>query len=251
MLRRPGHTEASVDLCRLAGCRPAGVLCEIVNPDGTMARTPQLREFAAVHGLRCITIADLVRYRLRHDALVERSTVAPLLTRCAHAEGLAISAPAPRTRKESTQGTATSSRAAAQFACSSARSSAHAAPSASPGWLRCCRYGQFTAYAYRSMLDGTEHVALVAGQVSGAEGVLTRVHSESMLGDLFGAARCDSGSQLDKALEAIAAQGQGVLVYLRGQQGRGLGLADELRAQLDVGACASPPDVEDAAFPVS
>ncbi|EFN54915.1 hypothetical protein CHLNCDRAFT_24136 [Chlorella variabilis] len=172
VLRRPGHTEASVDLCRLAKCQPAGVLCEIVNPDGTMARTPQLLQFAKTHGLKCITIADLVRYRLKYDPLVECTAVAPLPT----------------------------------------------------------RYGEFTAHAYRSLLDGTEHIALVMGRVRHADSVLTRVHSESMLSDLFGAARCDSGSQLDAALAGIGARGSGVLVYLRGQQGRGLPLAEELQA---------------------
>lgn len=194
VLQRPGHTEASVDLCRLAGCRPAGVLCEIVNPDGSMARTPELLEFAKQHNLRVITIADLVRYRLKHDKLVECTAVAPLPT----------------------------------------------------------RYGAFTAHAYRSLLDGTEHVALVAGRVHHGEGVLARVHSESMLGDLFGASRCDSGSQLDAALERIAAHGTGVLVYLRGQQGRGLGLAEELQAHAlaEAEACGNPAVLEDAAFPV-
>ncbi|GAB4818777.1 hypothetical protein N2152v2_005823 [Parachlorella kessleri] len=172
VLRRPGHTEASVDLMRLAGCRPAGALCEIVNKDGSMARTPQLLEFARRHGLKCITILDLVRYRLKHDALVECTAVAPLST----------------------------------------------------------RYGEFTARAYRSLLDGTEHVVLVAGQVEGAEACLVRVQSESLLGDVFGSLHCNSGSQLDTALRQIAEEGCGVLVYLRGQQGRGLGVADELEA---------------------
>ena len=124
--------------------------------------------------------------------------------------------------------------------------------------FKCCcaaarRYGEFTAHAYRSLLDGTEHVALVAGHVRHAEAVLTRVHSESMLGDLFGAARCDSGSQLDAALAAMAARGSGVLVYLRGQQGRGLGLAEELQAHAVAetsDACENPATLEDATFPV-
>eukprot|EP00887_Chlorella_sp_A99_P002081 scaffold21.g2081.t1 len=198
VLRRPGHTEASVDLARLAGCRPAGVLCEIVNPDGSMARTPQLLAFAREHGLRVITIADLIRYRLKHDRLVEATVVAELPT----------------------------------------------------------RYGPFTARAYRSLLDGTEHLALVAGHVRGSEGVLARVHSESMLGDVFGSQRCDSGPQLDAALAAMAATGAGVLVYLRGQQGRGLGLAEELEAyaasacDLAGGAACDSSPLEDGAFPV-
>lgn len=124
---------------------------------------------------------------------------------------------------------------------------------ATPAPLPAGRYGAFTAHAYRSLLDGTEHVALVAGRVHHGEGVLTRVHSESMLGDLFGAARCDSGSQLDAALQQIAARGAGVLVYLRGQQGRGLGLAEELEAHAcaEAEACGNPAALEDAAFPVS
>lgn len=194
VLRRPGHTEASVDLARLAGRFPAGVLCEIVNRDGTMSRTPELLEFSARHGLKCITIADLVRYRLKHERLVELVASGVLPT----------------------------------------------------------RYGTFVAHAYRSILDGTEHVALTAGEVRGVARVLTRVHSESMLGDVFGSERCDSGSQLDASLQAIAAEGCGVLVYLRGQQGRGLGLADELTAYTspDAAACAVPAALEDASFPV-
>ena len=115
------------------------------------------------------------------------------------------------------------------------------------------RYGRFTAHAYRSLLDGTEHIALVVGNIS-SNNVLARVHSESMLGDVFGSERCDSGSQLDAALSHIAESGNGVLVYLRGQQGRGLGLADELRAYTAVGAaaevCATPGALEDSSFPV-
>lgn len=116
------------------------------------------------------------------------------------------------------------------------------------------RYGTFEARAYRSLLDGTEHLALVHGSVSGQAGVLARVHSESMLGDLLGAERCDSGSQLDAALRAIMEAGAGVLVYLRGQQGRGLGLAEELeayaRADASPAACSSPAALEDGTFPV-
>lgn len=199
VLRRPGHTEASVDLARMAGCRPAGVLCEIVAEDGSMARTPQLLAFARTHGLRVITIADLIRYRLRHDRLVQRASTAPLHT----------------------------------------------------------RHGLFTAHAYRSLLDGAEHLALVAGpghrhQGGGGsgEGVLARVHCESLLGDAFGAPRCDGGAPLDDALAAMATAGEGVLVYLRGQQGRGLGLVGELEA---AAAAAAGPGAEQgpATFPVS
>lgn len=220
VLRRPGHTEASVDLARLGGRAPAGVLCEIVNKDGTMARTPELLQFAATHGLKCITIADLVRYRLKHEGLVQWVASGELPT----------------------------------------------------------RYGRFTAHVYRSLLDNTtEHIALVAGSTisssssssdfgtatiaattssrksnSVVQEVLARVHSESMLGDVFGSERCDSGSQLDAALQQIAEAGQGVLVYLRGQQGRGLGLGDELREYTsdNVEACSMPAALEDASFPV-
>ena len=181
VLTRPGHTEASVDLSRLAGCAPAGVLCEIVNKDGTMARTPELLEFSKKYGLPCITIADLIRYRLKHDALVERT-----------AEGVVST-----------------------------------------------RYGNFTAYSYRATVFDVEqeHVALVYGGADGGgfvppskEGVLARVQNESILGDLFGSERCGSGSQFDMALEKIVEQGQGVFVYVRGQKGRGMGIAEELKA---------------------
>jgi len=182
VLVRPGHTEASVDLSRLAGCAPAGVLCEIVNRDGTMSRTPELLAFAQQHGLKCITIADLVRFRLKHEPLVERTASGVLPT----------------------------------------------------------RYGTFSAHIYRSILDGNEHVVLVAGDVRDENAVLTRVHSESTLGDVFGSQRCDTRSQLDASLENIAAEGRGVLIYLRGQQGRGLGLADELNeyTESDEVSCA-------------
>ncbi|KAK9829750.1 hypothetical protein WJX72_007674 [[Myrmecia] bisecta] len=171
VLRRPGHTEASVDLARLAGCAPAGVLSEIVDREsGEMARTPQLLEFAKQHGLKCITIADLVRHLLKHEPLVESTGIARLPT----------------------------------------------------------RYGTFTAHTYRSRLNGGEHLALVCGNVADKERILARVHSESLLGDVFGSQRCDTGSQLDLAMERIATEGEGVLVYLRGHQGRGVGLAEEL-----------------------
>jgi 3,4-dihydroxy 2-butanone 4-phosphate synthase/GTP cyclohydrolase II len=199
VLTRPGHTEAAVDLARLAGRAPAGVLCEVVAEDGSMARTPELRAFAAAHGLRCVTIADLVRWRLARDALVERAAAAPLRT----------------------------------------------------------RWGEFHAVAYRSLLDGAEHLALVAGDpaalaAAGAPPPLARVHSEGALGDVFGSERCGGGAQLDAALGALAAERRGVLVYLRGQQGRGLGLAEELAAHAagaPAGACApgggAPLDARD------
>lgn len=195
VLRRPGHTEASVDLAQLAGCFPAGVLCEIVNPDGTMARTPDLQRFAKEHSLRCITIADLVRYRLKNDVLVDKVSSGSLST----------------------------------------------------------RYGTFLAYTYRSVLDGSEHLALVAGEPDrGQSDVLVRIHGESIIGDVFGSERCDSRSQLDAALKEIASAGRGVLVYLRGQQGRGLGVSEELKTYTNGSAevCASPASLEDSSFPV-
>jgi 3,4-dihydroxy 2-butanone 4-phosphate synthase/GTP cyclohydrolase II len=171
-LKRAGHTEAAVDLARLAGCRPAGVICEIVNPDGSMARLPRLREFAAEHGLPLISIADLVAYRYRSERLVERVASADLPT----------------------------------------------------------EHGPFTCIAYEGRLDGIEHVAFVRGDISGPEPVLVRVHSECLTGDVFGSRRCDCGAQLDAAMAAIAEAGAGVVVYLRGHEGRGIGLAHKIRA---------------------
>src|SRR5690349_7714183 len=172
VLVRRGHTEAAVDLARLAGLTPAGVLVEIVNDDGTMKRGPQLREFADEHGLTMISIDDLVTYRRRHEVLVERAAETRLPT----------------------------------------------------------RYGDFTAYGYRITVDGGEHVALVHGDVAGQEDVLTRVHSECLTGDVFGSHRCDCGPQLDEALERVVAAGRGVVVYLRGHEGRGIGLVAKLEA---------------------
>ena len=175
VLIRPGHTEASVDLSVLAGCAPAGVLCEIVNKDGTMARTPELLEFSKKHTLPCITIADLIRYRLKHDAIVTRVSHGVLST----------------------------------------------------------RYGTFKAYAYTSVFDDQEHVALVHLDSNGHEcfgtgATLARVQNESILGDLFGNERCGAASQFDTALERISLEGQGVFVYVRGQKSRGMGIAKEL-----------------------
>jgi 3,4-dihydroxy 2-butanone 4-phosphate synthase/GTP cyclohydrolase II len=172
VLVRRGHTEAAVDLATLAGLTPAGVLVEVVNDDGTMKRGPELRVFADEHGLAMISIDDLVRYRRRHENLVERVA---------------------RTRLPT-------------------------------------RHGDFTAYGYRITVDGSEHIALVHGDVSGAEPVLTRVHSECLTGDVFGSHRCDCGPQLDEALERIVAEGRGVVVYLRGHEGRGIGLVAKLQA---------------------
>jgi 3,4-dihydroxy 2-butanone 4-phosphate synthase/GTP cyclohydrolase II len=181
VLARRGHTEAAVDLARLAGLTPAGVLVEVVNDDGTMKRAPELREFADEHGLAMISIEDLVRYRHRTEMLVTRVAETRLPT----------------------------------------------------------RHGDFTAYGYRSTIDDSEHLALVYGDVlstgsSGGAGagkpVLTRVHSECLTGDVFGSQRCDCGPQLDEALERIVAAGRGVVVYLRGHEGRGIGLVAKLQA---------------------
>jgi 3,4-dihydroxy 2-butanone 4-phosphate synthase / GTP cyclohydrolase II len=172
VLKRAGHTEASVDLARLAGCYPAGVLAEVVNDDGSMARLPQLEEFAATHGLQVISIADLIRYRRHREKLVRRVSEARIPT----------------------------------------------------------RHGDFTAYVYESLLDGVEHMAFVRGEVAGAADVLVRVHSECLTGDVFGSLRCDCGVQLDLALERVAAEDRGAVVYLRGHEGRGIGLGHKLRA---------------------
>jgi len=172
VLVRRGHTEAAVDLARLAGLTPVGVLVEVVNDDGTMKRGPELRAFADEHGLTMISIEDLVRYRRRHERLAERVAETRLPT----------------------------------------------------------RHGSFKAYGYRITIDGSEHIALVHGDVSGDEPVLTRVHSECLTGDVFGSYRCDCGPQLDEALERIVSEGRGVVVYLRGHEGRGIGLVAKLQA---------------------
>jgi 3,4-dihydroxy 2-butanone 4-phosphate synthase / GTP cyclohydrolase II len=173
VLKRGGHTEAAVDLARMAGLYPAGVLCEVVTEDKTaMARLPELERFVAEHGLLLISIADLIRYRRQSEKLVER---------IAHAR----------------------------------------IPTA---------WGDFDCYVYESLLDGDQHVALVRGAVQGEENVLVRVHSECLTGDVFGSLRCDCGPQLEVALEMIAGAGLGVVVYLRGHEGRGVGLAHKLRA---------------------
>jgi 3,4-dihydroxy 2-butanone 4-phosphate synthase/GTP cyclohydrolase II len=172
VLVRPGHTEAAVDLARLAGLEPAGVISEIVNDDGTMKRGQQLREFADEHGLAMISIEQLIHHRRRHETHVERVAETRLPT----------------------------------------------------------AHGDFTAYGYRITVDDGEHLALVHGDVSGDEPVLTRVHSECLTGDVFGSRRCDCGPQLDEALERIVEEGRGVLVYLRGHEGRGIGLVAKLQA---------------------
>jgi 3,4-dihydroxy 2-butanone 4-phosphate synthase/GTP cyclohydrolase II len=172
VLTRAGHTEASVDLARMARLAPAGVLAEVVNDDGSMARLPELERFAEEHGLQIISIADLVRYRRHREKLVRRVSEARIPT----------------------------------------------------------DHGDFTAYVFESLLDGTEHMAFVRGEVAGSENVLVRVHSECLTGDVFGSMRCDCGLQLDLALRLIAEEGAGVVVYLRGHEGRGIGLGHKFRA---------------------
>ncbi|HVG09498.1 MAG TPA: bifunctional 3,4-dihydroxy-2-butanone-4-phosphate synthase/GTP cyclohydrolase II [Thermoanaerobaculia bacterium] len=171
VLKRAGQTEASVDLASLAGLRPAGVICEIMNDDGTMARVPDLTRFAREHGLLMVTVADLIGYRLQHETLV-RKVASPRL------------------------------------------------PTA---------FGDFRIHAYRSDVTGDENVALVMGGIEPEEPTLVRVHSQCLTGDVFGSARCDCGVQLERALETIAEEGKGVLLYLL-QEGRGIGLMNKLRA---------------------
>ncbi|MCW2599606.1 MAG: 3,4-dihydroxy-2-butanone 4-phosphate synthase [Frankiales bacterium] len=172
VLRRPGHTEAAVDLARLAGLRPAGVICEIVQEDGTMARLPELRTFAAQHDLALISIADLIAWRRRTEKQVRRVAAAKIPT----------------------------------------------------------RHGDFLAVGYESVFDSTEHVALVRGDIGDGKDVLVRVHSECLTGDVFGSRRCDCGPQLDAALKTVAEEGRGVVLYVRGHEGRGIGLMHKLQA---------------------
>ena len=174
VLRRTGHTEAAVDLARLAGLRPAGVLCEIVSQKdtGDMARLDELQVFADEHGLTLITIADLVAYRRRFEKQVEFVAEARIPT----------------------------------------------------------KHGEFRAVGYRSLIDDVEHVALVRGEIGTGERVLVRVHSECLTGDIFGSTRCDCGPQLDAALAAVAAEDRGVVLYVRGHEGRGVGLMHKLQA---------------------
>lgn len=174
VLVRDGHTEASVDLARLAGCQPAGALCEIVSEDDPtdMARGTELRRFADQHGLKMISIAQLIAYRRRTEHLVERVAETALPT----------------------------------------------------------TYGDFTAYGYTSLIDDSEHIALVAGDIDGESDVLVRVHSECLTGDVFGSLRCDCGPQLHESMRLIQKAGRGVVVYVRGHEGRGIGLAAKLQA---------------------
>ncbi len=171
VLRRVGQTEASVDLSRMAGLPAGGVICEILNDDGTMARRPQLEEFAARFDLKFITVAQIVAYRLQRERLVHREAEATI--------------PTP--------------------------------------------FGDWRIIAYRNDVDQHEHVAMVKGEVEGLEGVMVRMHSECLTGDVFHSMRCDCGEQLDAAMQQIEAEGRGVIVYLR-QEGRGIGLIHKLRA---------------------
>ncbi|HEU4528697.1 MAG TPA: bifunctional 3,4-dihydroxy-2-butanone-4-phosphate synthase/GTP cyclohydrolase II [Actinomycetota bacterium] len=174
VLKRAGHTEAAVDLASLAGLYPAGVLCEVLREDGSMARLPELLRVAREHGLKLISIADLIEYRRHREVLVRRVAEARIPT----------------------------------------------------------EHGEFRAYAYESSVDGLTHVALVAGDVADGEEILVRVHSECLTGDVFGSLRCDCGMQLRAAIEAVAAGGRGVILYMRGHEGRSIGLTHKLRAYL-------------------
>ncbi|MEX2406329.1 MAG: bifunctional 3,4-dihydroxy-2-butanone-4-phosphate synthase/GTP cyclohydrolase II [Actinomycetota bacterium] len=172
VLKRAGHTEATVDLARLAGLYPAGVLCEVLHPDGTMARLPELVRVARAHGLKMISIADLIEYRRRREHLVKRTAEASIPT----------------------------------------------------------EHGEFTAFTYESLVDGNVHVAFVLGDIGDGERILVRVHSECLTGDVFGSLRCDCGDQLEAAVERVGAEGRGVVLYIRGHEGRAIGLTHKLRA---------------------
>ncbi len=171
VLKRAGHTEASVDLARLAGLYPAAVICEVMDTDGTMARLPRLLELAREHDVPVVAVRDLIAHRMRHERIVERMAAPELPT----------------------------------------------------------RYGDFHVHAYRSSVTGEEHIALVMGRIEPEEAVLVRVHSQCLTGDVFGSSRCDCGAQLETALERIASEKRGVLLYLL-QEGRGIGLINKLRA---------------------
>ncbi|MBT95224.1 MAG: bifunctional 3,4-dihydroxy-2-butanone-4-phosphate synthase/GTP cyclohydrolase II [Acidimicrobiaceae bacterium] len=172
VLKRAGHTEAAVDLATMAGLAPAGVLCEIVSDNGTMARLPELMEFAKNHSIPIISIADMIRYRNRHERLVERFSTARIPT----------------------------------------------------------KYGDFSAHIYRSSLDEVEHLAFVFGDLDNDEAPLVRVHSECLTGDVLGSLRCDCGFQLDLAMKLVSENRSGAIIYLRGHEGRGIGLGHKMRA---------------------
>ncbi|MBU7600019.1 3,4-dihydroxy-2-butanone-4-phosphate synthase [Streptomyces sp. P38-E01] len=219
VLTRRGHTEAGVDLARLAGLRPAAAIVEIADEEGVMMRLPQLVPFAREHGLSIVSIADLVAHR--------RAVEQP---RADDAEREA----APGTEREAVPG---SDRGAAHEPAG--RNPAEAAPTAPPGPPAVRReaetrlptlYGDFRAFGYRSAVDGVEHVALVAGDPGDGEDVLVRVHSECLTGDILASQRCDCGPQLQESLRRVQAAGRGVVIYLRGHEGRGIGLLPKLRA---------------------
>lgn len=172
VLKRAGHTEAAVDLARLAGCEPVGVICEIQHDDGTMMRLDALKKFCKEHGLLLSSIAQLIEYRRHHERLVERMGEATVPT----------------------------------------------------------EFGAFNCVAYRSTIDGVEHLAFVKGDISKEESVLVRVHSECLTGDVFGSRRCDCGPQLAAAMAMVEKAGAGVIVYLRGHEGRGIGIGHKIRA---------------------
>jgi 3,4-dihydroxy 2-butanone 4-phosphate synthase/GTP cyclohydrolase II len=172
VLRRAGHTEAAVDLSRMAGLSQAGVLIEIMNPDGTMARLPDLKKFARKHKLKMTSIAELIAYRRREERLVEKVEVVDMPT----------------------------------------------------------DFGEFKLHLYRSCLDGIDHVALVKGDIDPETPTLVRVHSECLTGDIFGSRRCDCGSQLHQAMRNVQEAGHGVIIYMRGHEGRGIGLHGKIQA---------------------
>ncbi len=172
VLRRAGHTEAATDLCRLAGLREAGVLIEIMNPDGTMARVPDLRKFAKKHKLKICSIADLIAWRRRSEKLIEKIEVVDMPT----------------------------------------------------------DFGVFKLHLYKSSLDGVHHIALVMGDIDAKQPTLVRVHSECLTGDIFASRRCDCGSQLHAAMKMVAEAGRGIIVYMRGHEGRGIGLHGKIMA---------------------
>ena len=172
VLKRAGHTEAGVDLARLAGCQPAAIICEIQNDDGTMMRLPDLRKFCAEHNLVLSSIAQLIEYRRHNERLVERMGEAVVPT----------------------------------------------------------EFGTFTCVAYKSTIDNIEHLAFVKGTITGKEPILVRVHSECLTGDVFGSRRCDCGPQLATAMQMVDEAGAGVIVYLRGHEGRGIGIGHKIRA---------------------